>query len=225
MTPANGTAQTTTAPRTGAPSPSPASTMGSDLDEYCCPLTRGPQSYFTIGSVFLPELPPQSRHRREWDQVPQVVVDAVKLLSLGNARWPLVLLGEAGSGKTCAGLCLVDMWGGLYVTAAEWASFVVRCRLGEVETSNGYRIFENEVWRHFALDAPLVVLDELGERNPTDTAYQTVKKAIDVRQGAPLVVISNLTIEQLAKLYSDPVASRLRAGTVVRLEGDRRVGG
>ena len=78
-----------------------------------------------------------------------------------------------------------------------------------------------DAWRN----AHLVVLDEVGARDKvSDHHRETIKYALDHRQGKPAVVISNhLTVTHFAGLYGDPIASRLASGTQAWLKGDRRV--
>jgi len=145
----------------------------------------------------------------------------------GKAPWPLFLHGPVGTGKTCAALCLLD-WiegGGHYWTLAEWCDALNEARLGfyilpweKLPTS------PFGLWRVLGR-ASLFVLDEVGLRDAvTPFQFETLKRAIDVREGRPLVCISNLDLKQLAKVYDDRIASRLSAGTVVCLDGaDRRL--
>ena len=62
----------------------------------------------------------------------------------------------------------------------------------------------------------MTVLDELGTRQQvSDFQYEVTKKAIDTREGRPAIVISNLSLTALAKVYDDRIAARLSEGTVV----------
>jgi DNA polymerase III delta prime subunit len=144
----------------------------------------------------------------------------------GESPWPLVLSGPAGTGKTCAALCLLDYAGGRYWTAGGLCDVLIRAQAGRLQWSNGGyggTHWPEDVWKWVA-GAPLVVVDEIGSRSPSDFAYETVKRVLDEREGRPLVVISNLTLESLTRLYDDRVASRLAGGTVVEVGGsDRRL--
>ncbi len=144
----------------------------------------------------------------------------------GRSPWPLVMTGSAGTGKTCAALCLVDYAHGRYWTAADLCDLLVRAQQGRLEWSNcgyGGTHWPEHVWGWVA-GASVLALDEIGTRTVSDFAYETVKRVIDEREGKPLVVVSNLTLEALARVYDDRVVSRLAAGTVVEMAGrDRRV--
>jgi hypothetical protein len=101
---------------------------------------------------------------------------------------------------------------------------LIRAQRGDLASSTGSTVFPETIWTRLQ-DAPLVVLDEPGCRTQVnDFHYETVKRVIDCRYGLPLIVISNHGLDEIARLYDDRVASRLAAGTVVKLEGaDRRL--
>jgi DNA replication protein DnaC len=153
----------------------------------------------------------------------------IRSLSLGEASWPLLLFGSAGSGKTCVGLCIGDM--ASYRINSLFCDLPGLCLLlNQIRTSGlwttGYppRVrSEPDVWREWA-HAGLAVLDEIGARAVvSDHHFETLKRALDLREGKPAVYISNLDPAQLTALYDDRIASRLASGTVVRLSGDRRL--
>lgn len=143
----------------------------------------------------------------------------------GTMPWPLVLLGSAGCGKTCAALAMSDFFSpAAYFPAAEMASKLNDCRFGRHMNSIGEPMSEAEFWAEWVRN-DLTILDELGTREKvSDALYETIKRAIDSRQGKASILISNMGLDQLGKVYDDRIASRLTEGTVVELRGDRRVG-
>ena len=150
--------------------------------------------------------------------VKQAIVDCAR----GHTPWPLLFHGEAGSGKTCAGLCVVDHYGGWYQELPEWCVRLIEARLGESRNSAGYRVWTSELWSYWR-GTNLCVLDEVGTRETvSDHHFETLKKCLDLRLGKPLIVISNHGLKALAHIYDDRIASRLSAGTIVEFEGDRR---
>jgi hypothetical protein len=176
---------------------------------------------------------PARRHlpeaERTADGIPPKVAAAIRLLVAGEAPWPLLLHGPPGTGKTCAGLVLLDHAGGEYFTAAGWARRLIDAQQGRLSWQRdgvSGAVTEGMCWAA-AGRAPLVVLDELGVRGQvSDHAYEAVKQMIDARRGRPFVAISNVDLDALAKVYDDRVASRLGCGLVVRVDGpDRRVQG
>lgn len=152
---------------------------------------------------------------------------AFRSLIRGQLPWPLYIHGEPGTGKTCAALALCDyLPASIYVTVYDLIDQVL----------SAYRKGDGFNWRPFgpyrkvdeynpAVGSSLVVLDEIGTREKvTDTQYDTVKKLLDIREHAPLILISNHPIPKIAEIYDSRIASRCEAGTVVELTGgDRRI--
>ena len=160
---------------------------------------------------------------RERDQIAEPLRAASRECMAGERNWPLVIIGEAGSGKTCSALCMVDYLGGEYWVANQWVDRIREAKMGRATWESGYPATELELWRQWSR-SKLCVLDELGARSQvSDHHYETIKRCIDDRHGKPLVCISNLNMKELAGVYDDRIASRLSAGTIVVTEGDRRL--
>lgn len=137
-------------------------------------------------------------------------------LAGGRARWPLVLTGEPGTGKTCAALALADWTLGqrIYEQLPWLVQSLIDANQGLVCDDTGQRIRGRTIWLGWA-GADLTILDELGSRDTvTDYQYETLKRAIDTRHGKPCIWISNLSLDRLAGVYDDRIASRLAEGTV-----------
>jgi chromosomal replication initiation ATPase DnaA len=144
----------------------------------------------------------------------------------GDAPWPVFLHGPAGSGKTCLGLLVLDrvFANRKAMTASEMLQAATDATMGRLVNGAGWSVSARAFWAAWA-DATFTMLDELGTRqNVTDAAYDSIKRAVDLRYGKPLIVISNLDLDGLARLYDDRMASRLASGTVIALGGaDRRL--
>jgi DNA replication protein DnaC len=161
-------------------------------------------------------------------------------LARGDLPWPLFVFGPAGVGKTCAALCLLDhvmpptcseitdeegvrrikRIGGetAYYTATGLAEAVIDCQQGRGE------LHPPLFWQRLT-EKVLVVLDEIGARERvSDHHYDCVKRLLDDRHARPLIVLSNLSLEQVANVYDSRIASRMAAGTIVQVKGrDRRL--
>lgn len=166
------------------------------------------------------------RIHRERDSIAAATRLVMSELVQGFRPWPLLLTGQTGSGKTCAALCMIDAYGGWYRTCLAWCEELALAKRGEFfkrYANCEVKIFPNALRQDWT-NQPLVALDDLGVRDkPTDHERETVKEALDGREGLPAVFISNLSLLELAKVYDDRIASRLGAGTVVEMQGDRRV--
>jgi DNA replication protein DnaC len=165
--------------------------------------------------------------RRSIAGIPQALRVDLRACVVGEAPWPLFIHGPAGVGKTCAGLCLLDYAGGEYHTAAGLCALLIQSQQGRLEWHHegyGGTLWPEKLWQRLRR-APLVVLDEIGGRDRiSEHHYEAVKTLLDERAGRPLLVMSNLSVPEIERLYDDRIASRLAAGTVVELTGqDRRL--
>lgn len=149
----------------------------------------------------------------------------------GIANWPLLLHGPAGTGKTCVALCILDYarayprtfpgWSPAYMVCSDWTAAVTQARIGAYEPM-GCRcpIREHELWEWYEKKS-VVCIDEIGTRQTvSDTAYEVLKLSLDRREGLPLIVVSNLDLDGLAKTYDDRIASRLSAGVRMKFTGE-----
>lgn len=146
-------------------------------------------------------------------------------LLAGKETWPLALYGNAGSGKTCAALLALE-WSGktaYYTTLPRFCERVGDAMHGRLETTTGYKLQTEDVWQEWCR-VEIAVMDELGTRDKvSDHHYETLKNALDYREGLATIYISNLGRTQLAKDYDRRITSRLSAGTTATLTGDRRL--
>lgn len=151
-------------------------------------------------------------HERSLSLVDAKLRDIFVRLVKGQAKWPLLIYGPAGTGKTSAALALCD--------------HAVSATLLDVDSLCDKimdRDREYDLWEWIGGKA-LAVLDELGARERVgELHYGAVKHFADARQGRPAIFISNLEPKDLLRVYDDRVYSRITSGTCFRLDGqDRR---
>lgn len=157
--------------------------------------------------------------RRYVEQIAYVVRHEIRGTTAGNLPWPLLFAGDVGSGKTCAGLCMIDTYGGWYIALPDLLLKLTEAQCDRIPSLASV----GSIWADWR-KANLVVLDEIGARNQvSDHHYENLKRAIDLREGRPAVFVSNHELGELAEVYDDRIASRLAAGTQVQFVGDRRV--
>lgn len=156
---------------------------------------------------------------RTRDETPEDIVAAMRAVALGKQPWPLFAWGPAGVGKTCAALVLLDYTAApnYYWTVEGLCEHLIACDKGQIDTGGIHpvTVSRREFWKTLGR-SELVVLDELGTRtNVTDHHAEAVKRVFDIREGKPLVVISNLRASDLEAVYGDRIVSRAAAGTII----------
>ena len=160
------------------------------------------------------------------DGVDSALRKVMRELVAGHAPWPLFLLGPVGCGKSCAALCLCDVVeDSMYWTVERLHDAILSAKQGHLWRGgwvDEWKISTDMLWDEWR-STPLAVLDELGTRAAvSESMYETVKRAIDGREGRSGIFISNAELDALAVAYDDRIASRLAAGTTFRLAGDDR---
>lgn len=154
----------------------------------------------------------------------------MRAVARGEKPWPLFMWGPSGVGKSYSALALLDYVAGRthYWTIEALCEHLIACDQGAVRTGGSYPVTVSRwnYWREVQA-SQLVVLDELGTRvGPiTDHHAEAVKRVLDIREGKPLIVLSNLRVSSLESIYDDPITSRVSAGTVIDWSGypDRRL--
>ena len=160
---------------------------------------------------------------RDVDQIDPGLRTVVQQLLRGDRPWPLFVHGQQGSGKSCAGLCLIDAAGGWFMTLPDLCSMLIAAGKGELQWQAGHKRTVKDIWSSWSA-ANVVVLDEVGTRQTvSDFQYETFRRAIDEREGKPAVFIANVDLSAIGRLFDARIASRLSAGTIVQTEGDRRM--
>ena len=166
---------------------------------------------------------------RRRELVPAELVQAFADCTAGDAAWPLFTFGAVGTGKTCAAAYLCDRVAGrcAFRDFADLCAEHQDAKFGRLIWSGTHsetHVSPGEFWDDWRRYA-LCVVDEIGARDTvTDHQYETLKRAVDGRYGLPLMLISNIDLDRLARVFDDRIASRCAAGTVVRIEGeDRRI--
>lgn len=155
--------------------------------------------------------------------VPEEAGRAIEACCAGLSNWPLVLMGAAGTGKTCACLCLVDHCeNAAYLT---WPSLIQWLRDAQDgnatwwDEGRGGDLTPQMIWESL-FKRRLVVVDEIGTRSrATDWQLEQCLTLLDGRQGRPLVLAGNFTLKGLEEQFDYRVVSRLLRATNVALAG------
>ena len=136
----------------------------------------------------------------------------------------LFLCGHPGTGKTHLAASIVrrviSMGKSIRFRRAAQLYQAIRDSYGNDSVS------EAEVLADF-VDAPLLVLDDLGTGSLSDHERRYTLEVLDSRLNAnrPTIITSNLTIEQIRDAMDDRIASRLNTFKLISFNGqDRRKG-
>jgi DNA replication protein DnaC len=136
---------------------------------------------------------------------------------------PTVLCGPCGIGKTHLAVGYLRDWiieNGCLETQFYRIIGLLRAIRGSFNEHADES--ENEVINRLGKESRFLVLDDLGAEAPTEFAIQTIYDIVDLRYSheLPLIITTNLTMDQIANLYGDRLASRLAGmGNVVELIG------
>lgn len=161
-----------------------------------------------LGPDDRPRLMPAKERRREW------IHPAGREKFLDAARtgrgWPLYFHGLQGRGKTSTALWFLDFVRvGSYLTARQAIDFEFS---PDWDAKTAFR----RLWHA----ADLAVLDQFGgagKHGPGQT--QAILDLLDVREGRPTIVVSNIPPDQLQEVFDAQIRSRIEGGTKVEFRG------
>lgn len=144
-------------------------------------------------------------------------------MAIEAGKFPIVLHGQAGSGKTCAAIAVACSWPCVVIDYSRYYSsgkhFHKPCdrqafalKASEVIRRISFREGSGKVF-HTMRNASLIVLDDVGVKDLTSAAADALVELLDARQGKPLIVTTNHNpLDMTAKIGDERVCSRLRAG-------------
>lgn len=74
------------------------------------------------------------------------------------------------------------------------------------------------------IDAQILIIDELGNRNPTPSFQDIIYNLLNKRHSSHVTILtSNLSLEEIKNFYGDRILSRFGRGIIMTIEGkDRR---
>ena len=160
---------------------------------------------------------------------PRVMAQMVQAAQEG--RWPILLAGSCGLGKSCLACLMasrIPNW--RFAAVSELVGQVIQARTSDAKTvvmrtMAGQEVERNEteIFR-WVESAPILVLDDVGVRPMTEVQSDILLRMLDLRLGKPLIATTNCTAVTLPQMVGERCASRLRAGAQFRMLGtDRRL--
>jgi DNA replication protein DnaC len=139
------------------------------------------------------------------------------ITALQTDKWPIYLYGPAGTGKTYAAQVIFMHW--TSSLCGFWPAHQVVNDLVAARVTGGEGKLKRTV-----IDYSLIVIDDIGTRNPTTAQLDAIYSLLDWRTGQPLIVTGNLNPVQLSQILDDRITSRLCAGVTIECAGkDRRM--
>lgn len=166
----------------------------------------------------------------EWDQVVSPLRGAFRD-AVSDNTWPMYLWGPQGRGKTSAAAAFYRK----VRTQPKWIDLqrfvrtVQRCRMssdGRVYDTSQHGSTEGDVWRKFVNEPALLIVDDVGIREPSESMFEIVYELVNRRGKRPTIYTSNVNPKDLHRVYDGRVASRMLSGVAVEITGeDRRLSG
>lgn len=145
--------------------------------------------------------------------IPKFQRDALDVAE-ANGRWPWYFYGPAGRGKTFLAAALFRHWAASSFVTWFYASEILPVYTTDRDTA--HRI------RNTVRDTSLLVLDDVGVREPTGAQLDALLLFLNLREGKPLVVTGNCNHEELQKVLDDRCSSRIDGGQSFEVKGDDR---
>ena len=150
-----------------------------------------------------------------------------------EARWPIVLAGPCGTGKSCLAAMVasqVPYW--RFISAAGLLGSLMTARTAETKTvamrtMTGKIVerTESEIWRWIE-EASMLVLDDVGLRAETEARAEAFLEVMNKRFRKPTIITTNCDSSTLREMVGERVFSRILAGQQFRVSGaNRRVAG
>lgn len=170
--------------------------------------------------------------RPTWAETDQRI--AIRTLqAVTDAKWPIILAGDVGAGKSCLALLLWSLFpdrSARFIECSALLGHVMTARTSESKTATMPLLdggvvdrTETEIMR-WCEQASLLVLDDVGLRALTEPQSEALLRIVNLRHRKPLIVTTNCTALDLPKMVGERINSRLREGAAFRIESpDRRL--
>ena len=146
-----------------------------------------------------------------------------------NAKGFMLLAGNNGTGKSFVAEAIYQMHTHLKLPHSDIdrAFFITQADLNEkwLDYKNqfgGAKQFSEDLKK-----TPLLVIDDLGTRPPTDAFIDFLYAILDyrwrLRESLGTIITTNMNSKVMREKFGDAIVSRVSSGTCIRLEGrDRR---
>lgn len=168
---------------------------------------------------------PDSVRRGEWSEVPQDVRDEYRVCC-DEQRWPFVLCGDWGVGKSVFAALAYREWpigAAYFLPAATAASTLKTAEIHGVTIPNALDpLNDGQLLRKWCQRAGLLVLDDLTNGLTFANAVKSLWRIINERAGRPAIYTANGSPDEIAAELGGSLSDRLFQGTCVLWPGESR---
>lgn len=158
------------------------------------------------------------------------------LQAVDSGRWPLLLVGCPGAGKSVAACLLARQsmsW--RFWECSRLLGLLMACRMSETKTApwpvwpelaetpgQTVELREGQMWQHIE-QATVLVLDDVGTRELKDAQADAFLEILNKRMNRPTIITTNCDRAKLRQAVGERSLSRILAGSVVKFpQIDRR---
>lgn len=218
--------------------------MSDTMAAYMARLRDRTQQYYS------PSSKPRSRKplgmpEADPEQTPDGLLKAIRL-AWASGCFPVTLQGPTGTGKSCCAAVVLNRVlereerkateedrepvPPLWWSWPRLCDVLVQCRrdgfaMVEGTVGDKFAMHEADLWR--MLRHPrFVVVDEIGTRVANEVRLEAMWQLLEARGRLPTLFTTNLTLQEVPRVFDARVLSRLSAGTWIEVRGqDRRAEG
>ncbi len=163
----------------------------------------------------------------DWNKVSAGLKAAI-VQAAKECKWPWYFYGPAGRGKTSAAGCVYRYFDGPpfgeFGSVHWWdAGMITRAMVLATARIEGN---EASILRTVSI-ARLIVIDDVGTREPTAAQLDALRTIINTRGTRPMILTGNLSPDEMIQFIKDDrIVSRICSGTIFNVTGsDRRLAG
>jgi DNA replication protein DnaC len=158
----------------------------------------------------------------EIDQKPEEYMLAIKQF-ISNPKGFFLIAGKNGNGKSFTARAIFDWYYDPMMNKQFWNQ--AKLNMHFTKTHNEYG--ETSYLLSEILNAPLLVLDDIGTRKPSDAfmdfLYLIADQRYENRDTQGTIITTNLNAQSMSEIMGDAFTSRVASGICIRHDGhDRR---
>lgn len=152
----------------------------------------------------------------DWGMVPNKQQLQI-MAAIKSDKWPILLHGNAGIGKSCAAACLYCAWDRF----SYWRDFSdVMNEMSGLKRADPF--FYNRIPFLGFTEVDLLVLDDMGLREVSAAVQENLMYILKARYAMKTIYTSNCSPEELINAFDDRIVDRLTCGAMIQFHGDSR---